>query len=84
MKVFKFPTKTWGIIRFVFLIAGVILITATLLGHILHTSFFYIAAFIGGVMIVFAFTGYCPMAIVLKQLGVPCLLNTSGYEKESK
>lgn len=68
--IYRQKTDSWYLERILFLIAGIfVLISATL--EILGVKgSVYFAAFVGLVLIVFALSGYCPMAIILGKMGV--------------
>ncbi len=53
------------------LIAGVVVLAALVLGATVHPSWNYLAAFVAVNLIQSAFTGWCPMMTLLRQLGVP-------------
>ena len=64
------PTNKWYLERFVFLIAGCVVLGGTLLGLFVHMYWFALPILAGVNMLIFAFTGFCPMAIFLHKLGV--------------
>ena len=54
----------------VFAVAGVMILTSLVFGLLLHPYWFALAAFVGLNMFQTAFTGYCPLAIMLKKIGL--------------
>ena len=56
--------------RFVFAFAGFMIILSLALGLLVHPYWFGLTAFVGLNMFQAAFTGFCPLALILKQLGV--------------
>lgn len=52
------------------LIAGVVVLTALVLGVVVHPYWNYLAAFVALNLIQSAFTGWCPMMALLRRLGV--------------
>ena len=56
--------------RTVFAFAGVMIIASLALGLMVHTYWFGLAAFVGANMLQAAFTGFCPLAIILKRFGL--------------
>jgi len=63
--------KTMGIDRWVMRFAGVVILGSVLLGHYLNANWLWLTAFVGANLLQSSFTGFCPLAIVLKRLGVP-------------
>ncbi|PHZ83449.1 YgaP family membrane protein [Paremcibacter congregatus] len=56
--------------RVVFAFAGVMIILSLALGLLVHVYWFALAGFVGLNMFQAAFTGFCPLAILLKKIGV--------------
>lgn len=56
--------------RFVFAFAGLMILTSLSLGWFIHPYWYGLAAFVGLNMLQAAFTGFCPLAMILKRLGV--------------
>jgi hypothetical protein len=52
-------------------IAGFFVLLSVALGHWVHPGFFVFTAFVGLNLLQSAFSGWCPMMVVLKKLGVP-------------
>ncbi|MEI8103711.1 MAG: DUF2892 domain-containing protein [Candidatus Moraniibacteriota bacterium] len=67
-KIYRLDTTRWNIERLIFLIAGLLIATFTLLGFFVHPSFHYATLFVSGMLVFFALTGYCPMAIFIHSL----------------
>lgn len=60
---YRLDITQWNVERFIFLIAGLFVVTFSILGAIVHPNFHYASLFVGGMLVFFALTGYCPMAI---------------------
>lgn len=56
--------------RIVMAFAGSFIIISVLLSVIHHPYWLFFTAFVGANLLQSAFTGFCPMAIVLKKLGI--------------
>lgn len=55
--------------RLVFAFAGTMILTSLLLAHFLSPWWLLLAAFVGANMLQAAFTGFCPLAMILRRLG---------------
>lgn len=55
--------------RFIFAFAGVMILASLALGYFVHPGFFLFTGFVGLNMFQAAFTGFCPLAIILKKIG---------------
>ncbi len=76
------PTHKWYLERFVFLIAGIVVLGGTLLGIFVHQYWFAFPILAGINMLIFSFTGFCPMAILLYKLGIrPLCTGEEGGEE---
>ena len=56
--------------RLVFAIAGLIIFVSVILGATVSPLWLYLTGFVGLNIFQDAFTGFCPMAMILKALGV--------------
>ena len=56
--------------RWVMMFAGTVVLLSLLLAHFVNPMWLWLAAFGGANMLQSSFTGFCPLAIVLKRLGV--------------
>jgi hypothetical protein len=56
--------------RLVFAIAGLIIFVSVILGATVSQLWLYLTGFVGLNIFQAAFTGFCPMAMILKALGV--------------
>ena len=56
--------------RVVLAFAGVMILLSLLLGLKVHVDWFALTAFVGLNMLQAAFTGFCPLAMILKKVGV--------------
>ena len=55
--------------RLVIAIAGSFILTSLLLAHYHSENWLWFTAFVGANLLQSAFTGFCPMAMILKKLG---------------
>lgn len=55
--------------RIVLAFAGLMILASVLLSYFVHPHFIWLAAFVGANMFQAAFTGFCPLAIMLKKFG---------------
>jgi len=62
--------NTMNIDRFVFRIAGVMILVSLALGVYVSPYWFLFTAFVGANLLQSSFTGFCPLAVILKKLGV--------------
>lgn len=56
--------------RFVLAFAGAVILVSLTLAYYVHPHWMFLTAFVGFNMLQAAFTGFCPLAIILKKLGV--------------
>jgi len=56
--------------RVVLAFAGLMVLVSLALSQVHHVYWLWLGAFVGANMFQAAFTGFCPLAIVLKKLGV--------------
>ena len=61
--------KRMNIDRIVMAFAGTVITLSLVLGASVHPYWLFLTAFVGLNMLQAAFTGFCPLAIVLKKLG---------------
>ena len=62
-------TKTWYLERLIRLVAGLFIMASVALGFTVSPTWFYFSGFVGGMLTLFALTGFCPLSIVLHRLG---------------
>ncbi len=55
--------------RIVMAFAGTVILLSLVLSQVHAAEWLYVTAFVGVNMLQAAFTGFCPLAIVLKRLG---------------
>lgn len=67
---FRLDTSKWYIERIVWLVAGTVVLTFTILGYFVHRFFFIFPVLAGINMIIFSLTGFCPLAIILSKIGI--------------
>ncbi len=51
-------------------IAGFFVLLSVVLGHFVHPYWFFFTAFVGLNLLQSAFTGWCPMMVFLRRVGV--------------
>jgi len=68
------PTNRWYIERTVWLIAGIVLILATLLAAFVQPYWALLVIATGAASVTVAFTGFCVVGNVLKRFGFPAAL----------
>jgi len=56
--------------RIVLAFAGFMILASLALGVLVHAGWFWLTAFVGANLLQSAFTGFCPLASVLRRLGV--------------
>lgn len=56
--------------RFVFAFAGLLIMASLLLGYLVHPAWLLLTAFVGLNMFQAAFTGFCPLARIVRRLGL--------------
>jgi hypothetical protein len=56
--------------RWVMRFAGTVVLVSLLLAHFASLNWLWLTAFVGANLLQSSFTGFCPLAIVLKRLGV--------------
>jgi hypothetical protein len=56
--------------RAVLAFAGTVVLISLLLGVYVHSNWFWLTAFVGANLLQSSFTGFCPLAIVLRKMGV--------------
>ena len=56
--------------RIVFAFAGVVILTSIALAVLVDLRFLFVTGFVGLNMLQSAFTGFCPLALILKRFGV--------------
>ncbi len=61
--------KSSNVDRLVFRVAGIFVLASLALGYFVHPAWFLFTAFVGLNMFQASFTGFCPLAKVLKKMG---------------
>ncbi|MGO1118991.1 YgaP family membrane protein [Rhodovibrionaceae bacterium A322] len=56
--------------RIVLAFAGLMVLISVALAHYVHPNWIFLTLFVGANMFQAAFTGFCPLAIILKKVGV--------------
>lgn len=55
--------------RWVFAFAGTFVLGSLLLAHFVNSNWLWFTAFVGANLLQTAFSGFCPLALILKKLG---------------
>jgi hypothetical protein len=55
--------------RLVLSIAGTLVLVSLLLAHFVNANWLWLTAFVGANMLQASFSGFCPLALILKKLG---------------
>lgn len=50
--------------------AGTVVLVSLVLGHYVHPNWYWLTAFVGANLLQSSFTGFCPLAMLLKRMGV--------------
>ncbi len=50
--------------------AGVVVLLSLMLAHFVSVNWLWLAGFVGANLLQASFTGFCPLALALKRLGV--------------
>jgi hypothetical protein len=56
--------------RFVMAFAGTVVLASLLLGQYVSPYWYFLTAFVGLNLLQASFTGFCPLAMILRKLGV--------------
>ncbi|PLX36551.1 MAG: DUF2892 domain-containing protein [Hyphomicrobiales bacterium] len=56
--------------RMVMAFAGVVILASVLLAIYVNVNFLWLTAFVGANLLQASFTGFCPLALILKKMGV--------------
>jgi hypothetical protein len=56
--------------RIVMAFAGTVTLVSLLLGLYVNPNWYWLTAFVGANLLQASFTGFCPLAIILRKLGV--------------
>jgi hypothetical protein len=56
--------------RVVLAVAGLFIMISVVLGHYHHPYWLFFTLFVGANLFQSAFTGFCPLAIILKKIGI--------------
>jgi hypothetical protein len=56
--------------RIVLAFAGFVVLLSLALGTFVHYGWYWLTAFVGANLLQSAFTGFCPLAAILRRLGI--------------
>jgi hypothetical protein len=57
--------------RIVLMMAGIFILLSLALSQLHHPYWLWVTAFVGANLLQSSFTGFCPLAIILKKMDVP-------------
>ena len=55
--------------RIVMMFAGIVILTSLVLSQLHHVNWLFLTAFVGANLLQSSFTGFCPLAKILKAMG---------------
>ena len=61
---------TMNVDRLVFAVAGSLILLSVILSQVHSPNWLYFTAFVGANLLQSSITGFCPMAVILKKIGV--------------
>jgi hypothetical protein len=56
--------------RAVMAFAGLMILVSLALGHFVHPNWYWLTAFVGANLFQASFTGFCPLAVILRKAGL--------------
>ncbi len=62
--------RKMAVTDWIHVVAGIFIMGSLALGTWVHPGWYWFTAFVGANLFQFGLTGFCPMAIILKKLGV--------------
>lgn len=62
--------RTMKVTDWIHVMAGLFILGSLALGFWVHSGWFFVTAFVGLNLFQFGFTGFCPMALILRRLGI--------------
>ncbi|RKZ38933.1 MAG: DUF2892 domain-containing protein [Gammaproteobacteria bacterium] len=69
--------------RIVFFAAGFFILLSLLFSQLHHHYWLWFTAFVGANLLQSAFTQFCPLAIILKKVGIPTELQKANLSAET-
>ena len=69
---FRFDWTNCKLLKTIFIVAGVFILLFTFLAFYVIPLFIIFVLLVGIMQIIFGITGFCPMAIMLKKIGLKC------------
>ena len=71
MNLYRLDVSHWYVVRAVYLLAGILILSSIGLAFVLQQPWWLaLATLVGLMQISFALTGYCPAAMVLQKAGI--------------
>jgi hypothetical protein len=68
--------------RIVRMVAGLFVVASVALGYWVHPAWFLFTAFVGLNLFQSAFTGFCPLELILRRFGVPSAGGNCGCSRK--
>jgi len=62
--------RAMNVTDWVHVVAGVFILASLALGTWVHPGWYFFTAFVGLNLFQFGFTGFCPLALILRRLGI--------------
>jgi hypothetical protein len=56
--------------RFVMAFAGTVVLVSLVLAHLVSPNWLWLTAFVGANLLQASFTGFCPLALILRKAGI--------------
>ncbi len=66
--IYRMDTTSWNVERIMFAVAGILIAVFAVLAVLVHPAFVWGDLFVGSMLVFFATTGYCPMAMLVARL----------------
>lgn len=62
--------RAMNVTDWVHVVAGIFILASLALGTWVHPGWYFFTAFVGLNLFQFGFTGFCPLALILRRLGI--------------
>ena len=66
--IYRMDTSSWNVERIMFAVAGILIAVFAVLAVLVHPAFVWGDLFVGSMLVFFAITGYCPMAMLVANI----------------
>ena len=64
-------SRQMNVTDWIHVIAGIFILVSLTLGTWVHPYWYFFTAFVGLNLLQFGFSGFCPLGLILKKLGIP-------------